>query len=69
MQTDRQTEREKGGIGEVSLATFHITSTHSMINADHEPSQKCTDSLFQLNTVREHDNHELMGMGMACKTL
>lgn len=64
-----QQRRREGGIGEVSLTEFHITSTHSMINADHELAQKCTDSLFQLHTVRKHDNHELMRMGMACKTL
>lgn len=70
-QAERQPDRdrEKGGIGEVSLAEFHIKSTHSVINADRELAQKCTDCLFQLNPVREHDSHELTGMGMACKTL
>lgn len=39
---------------------FHITSTHPVINADHELGKKFTDPLFQLNTVREHDNHEVI---------
>lgn len=34
------------------VCKFHFPSTHSMINADHE--------LFQLNTVKEHDNHEVI---------
>lgn len=53
-------EREMGiGHGD-TVHKFHFTSTHSMIYADHELSKKFTDTLFQLNTVKEHDNHEVI---------
>lgn len=42
------------------LDKFHFISTHSMIRADGELAKNFTDILFQLNTVREHDNHEVM---------
>lgn len=43
-----------------NLNKFHFASTHSMINADHELVKKFTETLFQLNTVRERDNHEVI---------
>lgn len=61
-QPSRERDRQTVGGGgyKVSLAKFHITSTHSMINVAHELAKKCTDSLFQLKPVRERDNHEVM---------
>ncbi len=42
------------------LDKFHFTSTHSMINADYELVRKSKNIPFQLNTVKEHDNHAVI---------